>query len=144
MVSPRAGRVIREIHAMKRLIVTAAVVALAACAEPAAEEETAPAAEEVEAPAVNEAPGTFEVTYADGSVGTVTTTEEGTFTATLGDETASGTVAEQDGKICFDPEGDDPEQPTRCWTNSEVGEDGSWTSTADDGETVTVRAAPAA
>ncbi|KUO52967.1 MAG: hypothetical protein APF78_11560 [Sphingomonadales bacterium BRH_c3] len=128
---------------MKRLIIATAVVALAACAEPATEEAT-PVAEETTAPAANEGPGTFEVTYADGSVGTVTTTEEGTFTAILGDETGSGTVTEQDGKLCFDPEGDDPEQPTRCWTNSEVGEDGSWTSTSDDGETVTVRPAPSA
>lgn len=128
---------------MKRLIAVAGLAALAACSEPATE-EAAPVAEEAEAPAANEGPGTFEVTYADGSVGTVTTTEEGTFTATLGDASMIGAVAQEDGKICFDPEGDDPEQPTRCWTNSEVGEDGSWTSTADDGETVTVRVAAAA
>ncbi|WFL77160.1 hypothetical protein P7228_14375 [Altererythrobacter arenosus] len=81
------------------------------------------------------------MTYADGSVGTVTTTAEGTFTASIGEETGAGTITEADGKICFDPEGDDPEQPTNCWTNSEVGEDGSWTSTSDTGEVVTVRRA---
>lgn len=127
---------------MKKLVIAASILALAACAKPA--EEAAPAAEEAAAaPAANEGPGTFEVTYADGSVGSVTTTAEGTFTATLGDQNASGTVTQADGKICFDAEGDDPEQPTRCWTNSEIGADGSWTSTADDGEVVTVRPAPA-
>lgn len=128
---------------MKKWIALASVAALAACqqAEAPAEEE---AMEEAAAPAANEGPGTFEVTYADGSVGTVTTTAEGTFTATLGDQSGTGTVAEVDGKLCFDPEGDDPEQPTRCWTNSEPGEDGSWTSTSDDGETVTVKVAAAA
>lgn len=130
---------------MKRFVFAASVLALAACAE-SATDDAAPAVEEAAAPAANEGPGTFEVTYADGSVGSVTTTAEGTFTATLGDQSASGTVTQADGKICFDAEGDDPEQPTRCWTNSEIGADGSWTSTADDGEVVTVRpaAAPAA
>ena len=128
---------------MKKWIALASVAALAACqqAEAPAEEE---AMEEAAAPAANEGPGTFEVTYADGSVGTVTTTAEGTFTATLGDQSGTGTVAQVDGKLCFDPEGDDPEQPTRCWTNSEVGDDGTWTSTSDDGETVTVKVAAAA
>jgi hypothetical protein len=123
---------------MKKLIAAASVLAIAACAEPAPTEE---APEEVveetaEAPG---GPGTYEVTYADGSVGMLTTTEDGTFTATLGEESGSGTVSEVDGKVCFDPEGDDPEQPTNCWTTGEVAEDGSWTSTSDDGETVTVR-----
>lgn len=127
---------------MKKLVIAASILALAACAKPA--EEAAPAAEETAAPAANEGAGTFEVTYADGSVGSVTTTEDGKFTATLGDQSGAGTVTETDGKICFDAEGDDPEQPTRCWTNSEVGADGSWTSTADDGEVVTVRRVEAA
>lgn len=123
---------------MRKLIAVVSLAVLAACqqAEAPAEEVVE---EEAAAPAANEGPGTFEVTYADGSVGTVTTTEEGTFTATLGEESGAGTITQEENKICFDPEGDDPEQPTRCWTNSEVGEDGTWTSTADDGETVTVR-----
>lgn len=127
---------------MKKWIALVGVAALAACqqAEAPAEE----AAVEEAAPAANEGPGTFEVTYADGSVGTVTTTAEGTFTLTRGDQSGAGTVAEVDGKLCFDPEGDDPEQPTTCWTNSEIGEDGTWTSTSDDGETVTVKVAEAA
>lgn len=128
---------------MKKIIAIASIAVLAACAEaeaPAPEEEEVAAAE----PAANEGPGTFEVTYADGSVGTLTTAEDGTFSATLGDQSGTGAVTQEDGKICFDPEGDDPEQPTNCWTNSEVGEDGSWTSTSDDGETVTVRRVEAA
>ena len=72
----------------------------------------------------------------------VTMAEDGTFSATRGEETGAGTTTEADGKVCFDPEGDE-EGPT-CWTNSEVGEDGSWTSTSDAGETVTVRRVEAA
>lgn len=132
---------------MKKWIAAASMVAIAACSAPAPTEE---AAETTEAPAEETAaipggPGTYEVTYADGSVGMLTTAEDGTFSATVGEESGTGTITEVDGKVCFDSEGD--EEGATCWTNSEVAEDGSWTSTSDDGETVTVRpveAAPAA
>lgn len=128
---------------MKKLIAAASVLAIAACSQPATEEEAVEEVVEEAAPAVG-GPGTYEVTYADGSVGMLTTSEDGTFSATIGDQTGSGTVSEADGKVCFDPEGDDPEQPTMCWTSSAPAEDGSWTSTSDDGETVTVRPVEAA
>ena len=130
---------------MKTLFAAASVLIVAACAEPATEEpmvEEEVAAEPDSAMASVGGPGTYEVTYADGTVGTLTSTEDDTFTATMGEETASGTVSEQDGKVCFDFDTEDAE--TRCWTNSEVAEDGSWTSTADDGEVVTVRSVDAA
>ena len=120
---------------MKRLLAATAILALAACAEQEAEE--AMVEEPAEEAAAVGGPGTYEVTYADGSVGTLTTNEDGTFSATLGEESGTGTVAEQDGKVCFDADGD--EEGAVCWTNSEPGEDGSWTSTSDDGEVVTVR-----
>ncbi|TNE47128.1 MAG: hypothetical protein EP341_09480 [Sphingomonadales bacterium] len=128
---------------MKKLIAAASVLAIAACSQPAPEEEAVEEVVEEAAPAVG-GPGTYEVTYADGSVGMLTTSEDGTFSVTLGDQTGSGTVSEADGKVCFDPDGDDPEQPTTCWTPSAPAEDGSWTSTSDDGETVTVRPVEAA
>ena len=122
---------------MKRLIAVAGMAALAACSQPATEEaEEAAPMEEAAAPATG-GPGTFEVTYADGSVGTLVSAEDGTFTFTLGEETGTGTVTETDGKICFDPDAEDME--TNCWTTGEVAEDGSWSSTSDDGEVVTVR-----
>ncbi len=62
--------------------------------------------------------------------------EDGTFTFTLGDETGTGTVTETDGKVCLDPDAEDLE--SNCWTAGEVGEDGSWPSTSDTGEVVTV------
>lgn len=129
---------------MRNWIAAACMVAIAACAEPAPTEE-APEATEApveETAAIPGGPGTYEVTYADGSVGMLTTAEDGTFTATLGDESGMGTVTEVDGKVCFDQEGD--EEEAECWTNSEVAEDGSWTSTSDGGETVTVRPVEAA
>lgn len=125
---------------MNKLIAVAAIAIVTACSKPATQEPEA-TAEPAAATAPNEGPGTFEVTYADGSTGSVTTTAEGTFTANRGEESAAGTVTQADGKICFDAEGD--EEGATCWTNSEPGEDGSWSSTSDDGETVTVRRAAA-
>ena len=121
---------------MKKLIAAASVLAIAACAEPAPVEEAPEEVAEEAAPATG-GPGTFEVTYADGSVGMLTTSEDGSFSAMLGEESGSGTVTEVDGKVCFDADGD--EEGATCWTNSDVADDGSWTSTSDDGETVTVR-----
>ncbi len=119
---------------MNRLIAAAGLVALAACSQPATEEEAAPAVEEVAVQ--TSGPGTYEVTYADGGVGTMVSSEDGTFTFTLGDETGTGTVTETDGKVCLDPDAEDLE--SNCWTAGEVGEDGSWPSTSDTGEVVTV------
>ena len=119
---------------MKKLIALASIAALAACAEaeaPAVEE----AAEEVAAPAAVGA-GTYEVTYADGSVGTMVSEDDGTFSMTIGETTGTGTYVNQDGKVCFDADGD--EEGATCWTNSPAGEDGSFTSVSDDGDTVSV------
>ena len=127
---------------MRLLIIGAAALVLVGCkqeapADDAATAEAEPAAESAMASVGG--PGAYEVTYADGTTGTLTSTADNTFTATRGEETINGTVSETDGKVCFDIEGDDTE--ARCWTNSAVGEDGSWTSTADDGEVVTVKPA---
>lgn len=120
---------------MTKLLAATAILALTACAEQEAED--AMAEEAVEETAAVGGPGTYEVTYADGSVGTLTSNEDGTFSAMIGEEAGTGTYTEEDGKVCFDADGD--EEGAMCWTNSEPGEDGSWTSTSDDGEVVTVR-----
>ncbi|MFN2100573.1 hypothetical protein [Altererythrobacter sp. MF3-039] len=127
---------------MKKLLAATAILALTACAEQEAEEamveEEVAAAETIAVPG---GPGDYEVTYSDGSVGTFTANEDGTFSAQVGDDASTGTITEADGKTCFDADGD--EEGAMCWTNSEVGEDGSFTSTSDDGEVVTVRPAAA-
>lgn len=123
---------------MKSLIAVAACAVLAACGS--APEEAAPEEAPVEEVAVDTTvgqPGTYEVTYSDGSVATLTSAEDGTFTVVRGEENGKGTWANKDGKICFDFEGE--EVADRCWTSSPVAEDGTWTSTADDGEVVTVK-----
>ena len=123
---------------MKKLIAVAATAILAACG--GAPEEAAPEEAPVEEVVAESAvvPGTYEVTWSDGNVSTMVVNDDGTFNSTAGEEASSGTVEEVEGKVCFDAEGD--EEGAMCWTASEPAEDGSWTSTSDDGEVVTVRA----
>ncbi len=121
---------------MKKLALLAGVAALAACSEAAPEAEAAPETVEVAETAVG-GPGTYEVTYGDGTVVTMTSTEDGKFSSVNGDQTATGTVAQVDGKACFDADGD--EEGAMCWTAGETAPDGSWVATSDAGETVTVK-----
>lgn len=121
---------------MRILIACSTALALIACSEaeaPAPEPEE-PVEEMAQSAVV---PGTYEVTWPDGTVGMTTINDDGTFSGTQGEETQSGTVADVDGKACFDPDGDEAE--TMCWLASEPAEDGTFTSTADDGTVVTVK-----
>lgn len=128
---------------MKKLVLMAAVAALAACSpqaeDDAATTETAEAeAEATTAAATGTHPGTYEVTMADGTKGTTVINADGTYVDTdaKGVQTRGKFVA-RDGKDCFDPDGDAPEE---CWTVGTAGADGSFTATGADGKTtVTVR-----
>jgi len=133
---------------MKRLILIAGLsglVALSGCSKPddsAMDNANEPIANEANemAPvetAASESPvGTYDVKMADGTMGTTTINADGTYSDTGPDgKVVSGTFTRKDGKDCFDPEGDGAEL---CWTSSAPGADGSFTSTAADGTTVTV------
>jgi hypothetical protein len=43
------------------------------------------------------------------------------------------------GKICFDPKGDDPKEPNRCYAMGEPGPDGMMDATGDDGSVTKVK-----
>ena len=125
---------------MKNLMIIAALASLAACSqqtEKAAETETAP----VEAAVTAETDSTsfvgdYEVKMADGKTGKTRINEDGTFVDIGPDgKEIKGKFALKDGKECFDVDGDEPEL---CWTSAKPGADGSFTSTNDKGETVTV------
>jgi aconitase A len=125
---------------MKKFVMVAALAALAGCsqqAEKAAEAEAAPA--EAAAPAVVDAAslaGEYDVKMADGKMGRTRINADGTFVDTAPDgKEVKGKVAIKDGKECFDDDGDEAEV---CWTSAKPGADGSFTSTNDKGETVTV------
>ena len=120
---------------MKKLIALAAIATLAACGERA--EEAAPvetAAPEATAAAVADDPtGTYTVKMADGTTGTTVINADGTYVDTDKDgKEIRGTFARRDGKDCFDPEGDDPEE---CWTVAPAAADGSFVATSPDGKT---------
>ncbi len=125
---------------MKKIALLAAVSALAACSQEAddttAADTTAEAPMPAETMAATTAPGTYDVTMADGTMGSTLINADGTYVDTdaEGNE-IRGTFVNKDGKDCFDPEGDDPEE---CWSVSTAGADGSFTATGPDGTTVTV------
>lgn len=133
---------------MKKLIVAASIMVLAACTQPAEqnEEVAAPAETETAVPTVanGSPPGTYEATAADGSVVTTVINADGSYSDTAADGTllAEGTWAVVDGKTCFTPttEGQEP----MCFTESAPAEDGSFIATPDSGDPVTVRPAAAA
>ena len=125
---------------MKNLMIIAALASLAACSqqtEKAAETETAPV--EAAVTAETDSPtfvGDYDVKMADGKMGKTRINEDGTFVDTGPDgKEMKGKFALKDGKECFDADGDEPEL---CWTSAKPGADGSFTSTNDKGETVTV------
>ncbi len=139
---------------MKRLfLAAAAMAALTACNQNAADSEntdvaaandtaagTQNSAETTMVTANGTTPGTFEVTTADGAKARTVLNADGTYVDSdaSGKETERGAWTVTDGKTCFDPEGD--EGPT-CWTETAPGADGSFTAKSDEGEVVTVKRA---
>ena len=127
---------------MKKFVIVGLIGVLAACGQKPAEApatEEAPVEEATPVTVANGTPaGVFDVTMADGSTMVATINADGTYSDVLAD----GTVAEEgtwtvvDGKTCFSPttEGATP----MCWTETEPGEDGSFTATPDEGDPVTV------
>lgn len=125
---------------MKKLMLIAAIAALTACSKQTEEAaETGAVPVEAAATAKADSPsfvGDFDVKMADGKMGKTRINEDGTFVDTGPDgKEMKGTFALKDGKECFDADGDEPEL---CWTSAKPGADGSFTSTNDKGETVTV------
>lgn len=127
---------------MKKFMLIAAVCALAACNQAEAPAEETVVVEEPAAPLV--APGNYDVANADGSTNSISLNADGTFTTTSAEgEQVSGTYEDVDGKVCFTGPNDEGEEGTMCWLNDPAGEDGSFASTSDDGEKVTVTPAAA-
>ncbi|MCM8557296.1 hypothetical protein [Sphingomicrobium sediminis] len=129
---------------MKKLVLLAGALTLAACNNADSAADEAPAedmAMEADDGAAEEESmaGTYEVTWPDGSTSVTTVSEDMTWSAVGEDgETVSGTISEnEEGQTCFAQDGSD--EAPRCWTNSEAAEDGSWQSTDQDGTTITVR-----
>lgn len=130
---------------MRKLVLIAAVAALAACNQNKA--EPAPAASETAAatPAaltMADRAGTYTYDDGKGQSGTSVMNTDGSYTDTSTDgkmvETGTWKIGDA-GKICFDPKGDDPKEPNRCYAMGEPGPDGMMDATGDDGGVVKVK-----
>jgi len=133
---------------MRKILIAASILALAACSQAEAPE---PVEEEVvEAPAaIDGGPlaGSYNSVDGDGQTAVWALAEDGTFTLSAeGVDPVSGTYTNTSGDegdtFCADPEGDDAAET--CWAISTPAEDGSWTATAEDGTVLTVSRADAA
>ncbi|KLI62786.1 hypothetical protein [Aurantiacibacter marinus] len=131
---------------MKRILAFACIASLAACsgseeaAEPAAQEEIAVEEVAFDPAALStaeESAGTYDLVYADGSIGEITLTGDGSFSFTMGDETSTGTFEMPGtGKYCYTVESGSAADG--CFTNSALNEDGTWLSTNDENGDVTI------
>nr|WP_298895089.1 hypothetical protein [uncultured Altererythrobacter sp.] len=119
---------------MKTYLALSAALVVAACS-PAAETEAEAPVEDVVAYDGSVAPGDYSVDDGE-STSPFSIDADGNWNG-VDDEgnPNEGTSEVVDGKICFTTAGDDV---ARCWLNEAPGEDGSFTSTSDEGETVTV------
>ena len=119
---------------MKAYLALSAALAFAACS-PAADPEAEVPVDEVAAYDGSVAPGDYSVDDGEGT-SPFSIDADGNWNG-VDDEgnPNEGTSESVDGKICFTTAGDDV---ARCWLNEAPGEDGSFTSTSDEGETVTV------
>ncbi len=122
--------------AMKRLLLIAAAgISLAACGskdEPA--EAVAPTDATLESTATGDLAGTYEVKLADGTVTIQTINADGTYAEATADGTRTGGGtwrAGEDGTMCFDPEGDNPEE---CYAGGAPSEDGAFEMRGEDGK----------
>ena len=122
---------------MKKLVLVAALAAaLGACSQAAEESDDTAATETpaAEAAAATSSAGTYEYEF-DGKATTSVLAADGTYEDTQdGTIIEKGTWADRDGKVCFDPEGDDAPEP--CFTTTAPDADGVFTATSDDAKTV--------
>ena len=135
---------------MKKAIILAATLSLAACNRADGENAEAPVATATEAGTVDPseagfeavASGNYEIVHADGKIDQLTVHPGLTWSMVAANGDASGgTIFAQAGKNCFVTEGVDGH---RCFSGTPPAADGSIEVTGDDGEKATVRPAKSA
>lgn len=127
---------------MKKLALIAGVALLASCGSEAPKETAAAEAPGTEAvaavaPAPAIAPGSYDVTYPDGTKGVDTLMADGSYVSrdSADKVTDKGKWAIKDGKTCFAAEG----KAEECFAVSAPAADGSFTGTGADGAVVQVK-----
>ncbi len=121
----------RSVFAISLLALTCA------CSQPASEGDQSPpdpatVAQHLTQPTtLEEAVGAYRATDKNGAVSIHTISADGTITVEVeGEEPITGQIRVEPGKLCYLI---DENTDGRCWIQSEVDADGSWSSTADDG-----------
>ena len=123
---------------MRNWMVIAAVgLALAGC-DQAAEESDDPMPGETVAVADEGMAGTYEFEL-NGTPTTAVLMADGMYTDSQDGKVVEAGLWEErdDGKVCFDPAGDDT--PATCFAIGETAEDGSFVATPDQGDPLTIR-----
>ena len=117
----------------KVALVLAPLAALAACDDPSTTGDTE---ESIPPIPFQMGPGLYAVGDATTVYSRTRLNADGTYVDLneAMDPVGGGTWVQRGEEMCFDPEGDEPEQQERCWTNSEPNADGSFMSTRVDGQ----------
>jgi hypothetical protein len=127
---------------MNKVALCLLALALAACqrAQPATQQVAhADVATPVAPPTSQAAAGTYSVTEIDGTKMTTVLAIDHTYTDTVhGRRTEAGAWAIVAGKTCFMPS-EGAGAHARCYVDSPIGEDGTFTETPDRGDPITVK-----
>jgi hypothetical protein len=126
---------------MRTLALGAATAALAACnqSQPAAAPVERVAAEPAPQPTSLARPGTYSVTELDGTKMTSVLAADHTYTNTVhGQRTEAGAWAIVGGRTCLTPS-EGAGAVARCYADSPLDEDGTFTATPDQGDPITVK-----
>jgi hypothetical protein len=101
--------------------------------------EQADAASPAPAPTSQARPGTYSVTEIDGTKMTSVLAGDHTYTNTVhGVRTEAGQWAVVGGRTCFTPS-EGANAYSRCYVDSPIGKDGTFTATPDRGDPITVK-----
>ncbi|AKH41693.1 hypothetical protein FHS61_002183 [Altererythrobacter atlanticus] len=121
---------------MKKITVLCGLAVLAACSSPESNDADAEGDASAAPSAVSAMAGSYEIVTDDGTISSFLA-EDGSYIESMdGDIVSMGSWREEGGKTCFDPTTD---EPPMCYTIGDIGDDGTFTATPDEGDPITVK-----